>query len=1820
MTSFRGSTEPPLSSSDDPWHWTVQDVVTALCSQDGLLRSTGDPLSLPDPVFLERALRENAISGSALLTGLDQISLRDELGLKPLGHRMTIVHFIRDLRRRSPQYLNYCQTDPAYIHPLVYAEVTANQKSEFLASCLGLPSHQTPQPAYVSPYRITQPPRVASPESLVQTLQGRDVAISDSVETNLKTASAASLENAVAAKERHPSAVSRTPGARQGETQIIDELGRKRRRLILTVNAKADTQRPSSPECPVALLSSQERADVRHVKDHAVAELSEDVLPYEADGRVIASQLHESIESEGTLVALSKESLEHGSLILDSHGRKRMIPITIPQDDYDRDKKVGHRLVPNGFASTSQASLLSESPKPENDMMRSVTQIPRKPSQQYLGPKSLAVDAIFYGNTAVGQEVNDVAQYSECWRSNDPPGSECFALSSSFCAPGQRQYVADRFRHYLSSKSSRLIERQGHGIIVPYPSFLAKKHQPLSVTVFSKEPNRVIASKGDRSEWLREDFQENKVSSNESFQVPKTPSTRAQDSNTEWDYLKKWDLKTENDEILPVYGDSGSEGAYDAVTLREIEKEHRKSQGVKKKLKDRKLSEGDVNEAIQAAEKGFVEQWHRTKEPKLLPKAWRIWRKPKSQQGRQTYIRSLTQMVKHLEVRLLNITKEILREDWSSTKEVAKQCQSMQESIFQRQHCKWKISILALREAPKKLRLNSSRPAINAAAISKSPPHDSGHELRSDVTLIESENDSLNDFIVDHDSDESTVDGMNEEDDYSRTPSVLHDYDKRRSDASESENNSRSFSKPIINQDASKDQKPYASAPATEHEPLDIGAVTESSSSFESLRTVVSLHPSVTNKTSTFDSSHRIKSETPGAQAPTTQKKPVLGLPLAVTFQSKDKFVGHHEIIDLTQQTDSGDEEIPLASRASLSSVRTPVPRATDEAGLSGNSKWPTAFKTPPGITDLLDPVDDSTKPMITPESKIPDLGEVSKISELNPDLLVERNDRKRLLIWVVAHTPHKPRDRIIRAIKLASFTDMQSYVWDALKTYQENCLTMTSLNQEHSDVWMRVAAWYVCWTIPVKIDSSGIAMKNIQVALKRTTNFPLFVEFLRDCLAFYESGNLGNLDKRHSMKKKKKKKKPKNRILHEDSDENMLTTPHKRRKFAVPESQETVNLRGNAQERVHARNVRQAQLKRRFREMGVNEEDPSRIVVNTGKLDDQNFVYLNPKIGKCIQPHQVEGVRFLWREVVAGSQGCLLAQTMGLGKTMQVISLLVTITEAATSPDENIRNQVPLDLRESRTLILCPPGLIENWWDEFLIWTPPNSGIGELRKVTSSIKLDDRCWEIREWGKEGGILLMGFTIFRDLIQNKMRKGDRPLSDEQHAIILDVLLNQPNIVVADEAHAAKNLGSGINLTVNRLKSKARIALTGSPLANNLEEFYSLIDWIAPNFLGTRVEFKANYEERIQAGLWQDSTPSQYRSSLKLLEVLKQELAPKVHRADISVLHESLKEKQEFVIRVPLTPLQEQIYRIYVDTMTSISSEKQHKSMSTAWAWLSTLRLVCNHPLCFRDKLLANGSEGRERRKKGRDLDGRDHYSIDEDDALVDAPVSEIGISQIIAEQQLTPFRALTGDEALESISFSNKMQILMDIVRYSKDVGDKVLVFSHTLDTLNYVEKQMVATGTKYSRIDGKVPTADRQHITKQFNSKDIQVCLISTRAGGQGLNLFGANRVVIVDDHFNPMYEEQAVGRAYRIGQTKAVFVYHLMVGGTFEEMIHNQSVFKQQLAKRVVDKKNPARRALKGIGEYLLPPRKVPQQDLEPFSRKDPLVLDRILATQSE
>ena len=1844
---------PGVSSSvlRDPWDWTVDEVVATLCGRSHALLASVDPRSLPEPVHLEKALRENGVSGPTLLLELDHASLRDDLGIRTLGPRGTIMQMIKRLRRQSQKYLDHVHEEAVYTPLPEYGRISnVGQTSWPGSSYHGSPPQYAPRAASSTTSGFLQSP-TALGGRLHNSLQLHSVAGGGSTPSTQRfieqpqnsLREVPDLSQSNRQNPEHPGTVGEfhlpgnaligadlpepfraggdleaigfnakeetiledsnffnypahnpEPSRRQGETFVIDGSGRKRRKLM---PEPAQSAEPAEPTEPAETVDDHRQATSRTAERITAFSVGEtfknsgtgntsnasiDVeVPVEqspnechienvqdADKTKNTEEPHTSLQVDGISSIISEAMHEPGVLAIDSQGRKRMRPILISQiepspelDTEPLDQRT-HDVSDTAIVCIPLSSDKFSGKSSNQDRKPGS----RKPTDVYLGLEHFPVDRIFYGNTAFGRELENDSSDSESLRQDAKDGSDLFTFyTSNRKSVGQRHYVSGRIKHFLLSGQTEMLGRNGKGMVgvVPYPSRIAKLHQPLSMTLFSRLQGNIAASRVNRLKWIEDDvsysIKQRHLDADpmkNAFAAPDSPFTHNLESNKDWDYLEKWKYAN-GDEVLPAYGESGSDGEYDMDTWLEIEKDYGKVERPLGRRRRKRLSDQVVKETIDDALNQIVRDWHSKEEGKLKPRAWRLWNKSRRDRNKHEQMKRSADSIEKLENRLVKLREEIAKEEWSVIQELIKQCKIMQPSVFDHELCKWKLSVLRLKSAPEKPRQPVKKPKSDKIQSARTALGKDKEDGASNVNNTESSEGDLDDFAVDDDADERSVldeGNMSEVGDEEASVTLLAD----------DENN---------------------------------------------------LEPSVSPKAKIVLN--------PQIAEPVDQEPLVAPPPKVSPRQFSD-------IIDLTQQSDTDEEEISLPKREPYIGIRTPPLYSSDDDPFTRNRKRKPEFKLPP-VADSIVALDSDpvyfTAGENGPEEKLPGLQDVDSIKKLDPRILVERGDRKRLLLYHISKTPPLERDLAFIHLQEVCQTELETAVRAGLRAMKSHSLRIRGVDKEDSEVIMRIAVWWVCWTVPLIVEpKSGLRVLDIDTVLSDKEGFHQFHQFLITCPKLYEKESIPEVislesDSVTPVKKKRQK------LLLEGSDEDLRHTPNKKRKFALPESQATLSLRASAQQRVQDRDKRQKELKRRFDNMGAN-DDPSKVVVNVGKFDHQHFIYLNPLISDRIQPHQIEGVQFMWREITTDPdnlQGCLLAQTMGLGKTMQVITLLVTIAEAARSSNENIRHQIPLKLRESKTLILCPPALIENWWEEFLMWTPmpTSNNIGEIRKITTTLKPNERLWEIQAWTSGGGVLLMGFNVFRAYIDNRARKahGDSMLEEDQHTMVKEALLKRPIIVVADEAHALKNASTGINAAMSRIETKSRIALTGSPLMNNLGEYYSLIEWIAPNFLGTRPEFRANFEEPIQEGFYQDSTYGQYRYSMKKLAALKTDLEPKTHRADISVLKGRLKEKQEFVIRVPLTKLQEQIYRIYVDCMLHASKDNE-PTVATLWAWLATLRLLCNHPKCFRDRLLAKEEEGKKAidsaRKKEEgtrpSLSKEELNPLDEDTALLDEPVSAIGITKTMVEKQLSPFNTLT--EPLDSVTLAYKMQILTDILDLSKQAQDKVLVFSHSIPTLDFVQNFLEKSGRTFSRIDGKIKPSSRQQLTKAFNTGMVEVFLISTKSGGQGLNMFGANRVVILDDNFNPMYEEQAVGRAYRLGQLKPVFVYYLTVAGTFEEAIQNQSLFKQQLAKRVVDSKNPIRRATKGIGQYLFPPRAVAQQNLGEFLGNDPLVLDRIVA----
>ncbi|KAF4764222.1 hypothetical protein HAV15_000847 [Penicillium sp. str.  len=573
--------------------------------------------------------------------------------------------------------------------------------------------------------------------------------------------------------------------------------------------------------------------------------------------------------------------------------------------------------------------------------------------------------------------------------------------------------------------------------------------------------------------------------------------------------------------------------------------------------------------------------------------------------------------------------------------------------------------------------------------------------------------------------------------------------------------------------------------------------------------------------------------------------------------------------------------------------------------------------------------------------------------------------------------------------------------------------------------------------------------------------------------------------------------------------------------------------------------------------------------------------IYLDPYIGKYVKEHQLSGIQFMFREIIQNNreEGCLLAHTMGLGKSMQVISLLVTITAAGASQDPAIRDQIPNELRVSKTLLLCPAALIQNWRDEFALWSPRNHKLGKIWSIPAKSQTVDRTGEIGAWNNEGGILILSYNIFRNIVKDKAEKNEEQAQQLVNENVKRWVLDGPTLVVVDEAQNLRNHESQIAEAASRLRTRKRIALTGTPISNSLEDYYWMVDWVAPQYLGTFADFNDKFIKTIENGSHIGSSRAERREALQRQELFLAIINPKVQRMDMSALTAELPRKYEFSIYFEPTKFQKTVYNLFVDDLI----KGKCKVVSTKlMSFLNLLQLCCIHPALFKVQLetrdVKNGSLHQQ-------SPSNDEHSTH---LGLNMPTQEKVPPSVMSSEMES---LLNGVPDLLDPSLSSRVAILNEIVNQAIALGDKVLVFSSSIPTLHYLAELMGRAQMNYCLIEGNVGPAGRPERIDIFNNDPkTHVCLISTRAGGVGLNIQGANRVVIFDFLFNPTWEAQATGRAYRIGQKKPVYVYRMIAGGTFEEKLHAKNLFKSQLAYRIVDQKNLVRKGSKYEDPYLV------------------------------
>lgn len=323
-------------------------------------------------------------------------------------------------------------------------------------------------------------------------------------------------------------------------------------------------------------------------------------------------------------------------------------------------------------------------------------------------------------------------------------------------------------------------------------------------------------------------------------------------------------------------------------------------------------------------------------------------------------------------------------------------------------------------------------------------------------------------------------------------------------------------------------------------------------------------------------------------------------------------------------------------------------------------------------------------------------------------------------------------------------------------------------------------------------------------------------------------------------------------------------------------------------------------------------------------------------------------------------------------------------------------------------------------------------------------------------------------------------------------------------VIIDEAHRIKNANSKLSQTVRQLVTRFRLLLTGTPLQNSLRELWSLLNFLYPEIFSSSEEFEALFEA--QTGEEEQAIIGRFHRILR----------PFMLRRVKSEVEIDIPPKKEILLYVPLTNMQRRLYKDLLSKNVDALQEKEGGGKLRLINLAMQLRKACNHPYLF---------------------DGYEDKSVD-------------------------PF----GEHVVEN---SGKMVLMDRLIKKLVSGGSRILIFSQMARVLDILEDYCHMRGFPYCRIDGNTSGDDRDRQISEFNRPDSEklVFLLSTRAGGLGINLATADIVILYDSDWNPQADLQAMDRAHRIGQKKPVFVFRLCHEHTIEEKIIERANLKLQL-----------------------------------------------------
>jgi hypothetical protein len=714
------------STADDPWDWSLDRVVQELCTTNRSWQPRSTLLAIPDPDSLERALREQEVTGSVLLLNIDDNLLRNDFGLKALGRRCFVLSGIEELRLKSARYQDYVQSK--YKGGSDISEQLNRSMNDLLQRL---------------------PPNGIS-------LFGQPTTLGNTHSPGL------GVEYVSLARPLDAATVPKISSAATSHNLISDEPGSKRQKLNATSSFDDMTPHFESGGGD-GLHTSEDQPENAQGRNGILTPGPEPgvdsapgingkkrkrIAPTLITSEIDPNRNRELPTDADNVFHNDPQTIEPGVPFIGEDGKKRLVPICRP--DADSGEPYRYKDLARNAAADGRAPSEKENLKPANthDAIKRRNPVPtvKTLAMDYLGRRKMHVDSIFYEAVAVGEEL-----------ANMDDGTE-ISIPPNHISSGRRLYVHGVMKHFL--RAERQVITRGDkffSAIRPYPNRLAPKFQKPSFTLYYSTPNGEIHARREEVPAWPEIDPEAAVLKNQplggehvtTFNPLGPDLLNDLGSYDNWDEscLEKYKFLEGGDEVLPLYGESDEENEYDLATWKEIEEELGSKLDLPLKTTKRPhISRDEINEAIDEGIGELVLKWKSKALPKRENKAYRMWKRSRFYGNKRDLIVSAQKELYHIVQRVAKMRYEILSDVWTSKLQVRKQTRIMEVDIFTREDLTWNIALLEQKTSPAKALQVLSSTGSKKATV-RSDDGEEGESIESD-SEINSSDDGLEDFVV----------------------------------------------------------------------------------------------------------------------------------------------------------------------------------------------------------------------------------------------------------------------------------------------------------------------------------------------------------------------------------------------------------------------------------------------------------------------------------------------------------------------------------------------------------------------------------------------------------------------------------------------------------------------------------------------------------------------------------------------------------------------------------------------------------------------------------------------------------------------------------------------------------------------------------------------------------------------------------------------------------------------------------------------------------------------------------------------------------------